>query len=84
MRGGFHLIPRMDDARLAAIFGREVKTDLVRKELRLTSISSIDAANRFLESYLSRFNVHFEREALRPGDLHRPSTRASTWRKFSV
>ena len=31
--GIFHLIPRMDDARLAEIFAREVLADLVRKEL---------------------------------------------------
>jgi len=46
--------------------------DRLVKELRLASILSLDAANRFLESYLPRFNAQFEREALRPGNLHRP------------
>jgi len=46
--------------------------DRLVKELRLASISSLEAANRFLESYLPRFNAQFDREALRPGDLHRP------------
>jgi hypothetical protein len=46
--------------------------DRLIKEMRLASISSLEAANRFLESYLSRFNAQFEREALQPGDLHRP------------
>jgi hypothetical protein len=31
--GGFHLIPRMDDSRLAEIFAREVLMSLVGKEL---------------------------------------------------
>ena len=31
--GVFHIIPRIDDARLAEIFAREVLADLVRKEL---------------------------------------------------
>jgi transposase len=46
--------------------------DRLVKELRLASVSSLAAANRFLESYLPKFNDQFEREALRPGDLHRP------------
>jgi hypothetical protein len=31
--GVFHMIPRIDDSRLATIFAREVLADLVRKEL---------------------------------------------------
>ena len=31
--GVFHMIPRIDDSRLAEIFAREVLADLVRKEL---------------------------------------------------
>ena len=46
--------------------------DRLVKEMRLASISTLEAANRFLESYLPQFNAQFEREALRPGDLHRP------------
>lgn len=45
--------------------------DRLIKEMRLASISSLGAANRFLGSYLPRFNAQFEREAMRPGDLHR-------------
>jgi hypothetical protein len=46
--------------------------DRLVKELRLAGISTLEAANRFLESYLPRFNVQFAREAPRPGDIHRP------------
>jgi hypothetical protein len=46
--------------------------DRLVKELRLASISSLSEANRFLADYLPRFNAQFEREAPRPGDLHRP------------
>ncbi len=45
--------------------------DRLVKEMRLASITSLEEANRFLESYLPRFNAQFEREALRPGNLHR-------------
>ncbi len=45
--------------------------DRLVKELRLAGISSLEAANRFLEGYLPRFNAPFEREPLQPGDLHR-------------
>jgi len=31
--GLFHKVPRIDDARLAELFGREVLADLVRKEI---------------------------------------------------
>lgn len=46
--------------------------DRLVKELRLASVSSLAGANRFLESYLPKFNAQFEREALQPGDLHKP------------
>jgi ribosomal protein S27E len=51
--GVFHLIPRMDDARLAEIFAREVLADLVRKELL-----SPEWAERLLSWRHSGFNVH--------------------------
>jgi len=51
--GIFHLIPRMDDARLAEIFAREVLADLVRKELL-----SPEWAERLLSWRHSGFNVH--------------------------
>ncbi len=46
--------------------------DRLVKELRLASISTLEDANRFLESYLPRFNAQFEREPREPEDLHRP------------
>lgn len=46
--------------------------DRLVKEMRLAGISSLEEANRFLETYLPKFNAQFEREAPRPGDLHRP------------
>jgi transposase len=46
--------------------------DRLVKELRLASISSLAEANRFLETYLPAFNAQYEREPLRPADLHRP------------
>jgi hypothetical protein len=49
--------------------------DRLVKEMRLAGIATLDQANRFLESYLPRFNAQFEREALRPDDLHRPLPR---------
>lgn len=46
--------------------------DRLVKELRLARVSTIEAANTFLEDYLPRFNAQFEREALEPENLHRP------------
>jgi len=46
--------------------------DRLVKEMRLAQVSTFGQVNRFLESYLPRFNAQFEREALRPGDLHQP------------
>ena len=49
--------------------------DRLVKDLRLAAISSLAEANRFLDPWLPRFNGQFEREAPRPGDLHRPLPR---------
>ena len=46
--------------------------DRLVKEMRLASISNLEQANGFLESYLPGFNEQFEREALETGNLHRP------------
>ncbi len=46
--------------------------DRLIKEMRLRGISSIVAANEFLNQYLPVFNRRFSVEALSPHDLHRP------------
>jgi len=51
--GVFHKIPRIDDARLAEIFTREVLSMLVRKELL-----SPEWAERILSLRHTGFNVH--------------------------
>jgi hypothetical protein len=51
--GVFHKIPRIDDARLAEIFAREVLNFLVGRELL-----SPDWAERILSWPHSGFNVH--------------------------
>jgi hypothetical protein len=45
--------------------------DRLIKEMRLKNISSIRAANEFLNEYLPVFNRRFSVEALSPHDLHR-------------
>jgi hypothetical protein len=49
----FHKIPRIDDTRLAEIFGREVLADLVRKELL-----SPEWVERIISWRHTGFNVH--------------------------
>ena len=51
--GVFHQIPRIDDSRLAELFGREVLADLVRKQLL-----SPEWAERILSWRHTGFNVH--------------------------
>jgi len=51
--GIFHKIPRIDDSRLAELFGREVLADLVRKELL-----SRERADRLLSWWHTGFTVH--------------------------
>ncbi len=46
--------------------------DRLVKEMRMASVSTLEEANRFLESYLLGFNAQFEHEAREPEDLHRP------------
>jgi transposase len=46
--------------------------DRLVKELRLAGISSIEAGNAFLPSFLARFNARFAVAPARPHDLHRP------------
>jgi len=42
------------------------------KELRLASISSIEAANHFARAFIDDFNQRFAHPALNPHDAHRP------------
>jgi transposase len=46
--------------------------DRLVKEMRLAEVQSLQEANRFLKDYLATFNRRFMKEALEPGDLHRP------------
>jgi transposase len=46
--------------------------DRLVKEMRLASISTLEEANRFLDSYLPEFNAQNENEPRQPEDLHRP------------
>ena len=51
--GLFHKVPRIDDSRLSELFGREILTALVRKELL-----SPEWAERLLSWRHTGFNVH--------------------------
>lgn len=46
--------------------------DRVTKEMRLAGVSTLDAANRFLDAYLLRYNRRFAVEPAQAADLHRP------------
>jgi transposase len=46
--------------------------DRLVKEMRLAGVKSLEEANAFLARYLDAFNRRFTKEALEPGDLHRP------------
>jgi transposase len=46
--------------------------DRLVKEMRLEGISSMEAANAFLPSFIARHNLRFARVPARSGDLHRP------------
>ena len=46
--------------------------DRVIKEMRLADVSTIEAANRFLEDYLPIYNRRFSVQPAQPADLHRP------------
>jgi len=45
--------------------------DRLVKEMRLLGISSIKAANKFLKTYLSKFNKQFSVKLANEADLHR-------------
>ena len=46
--------------------------DRLVKELRLAGIATLEAANRFLEAYLPRYNRRFAVQPAQAADLHRP------------
>ena len=46
--------------------------DRLIKEMRLEQVSSIKEANKFLESYLPKYNKRFRVEPIEDGDYHRP------------
>ena len=46
--------------------------DRVIKEMRLAGISTLDAANQFLDAYLLRYNQRFTVQPTQAADLHRP------------
>lgn len=46
--------------------------DRLVKELRLAKVATLDAANRYLEDYLPRYNRRFTVPPARREDLHRP------------
>ena len=46
--------------------------DRVIKEMRLAEVSTLDAANQFLEGYLPIDNQRFSVQPAQPADLHRP------------
>jgi hypothetical protein len=46
--------------------------DRLVKELRLAGITTLEAANRFLEDYLPRYNQRFAVPPAQTADLHRP------------
>lgn len=45
--------------------------DRLVKELRITGISDMEAANAFLQGFMERYNARFAKPAARPDNLHR-------------
>ncbi|WP_431295558.1 ISNCY family transposase [Rahnella sp. PAMC 25559] len=52
--------------------------DRLIKEMRLENISGIEAANAWLDVFISDFNRRFARPATYPKDLHRPASENSS------
>lgn len=59
--------------RVERIFG--TLQDRLVKELRLVGITTIEAANKFLEEYIPKFNAKFAVEPQRRKDLHKKLTK---------
>ena len=53
--------------------------DRLVKELRLAGVSTLEAANRFLDGHLPIYNRRFSVQPAQPADLHRPVLRAASW-----
>lgn len=51
--------------------------DRLIKEMRLEGISSIEAANTWLDTFIADFNRRFARPAKYPKDLHRPAAESN-------
>ena len=49
--------------------------DRLIKEMRLAGVSTKEEANRFLETYLPKFNLRFSVKAREQSNLHRPAPR---------
>lgn len=49
--------------------------DRLVKELRLAKISSLEEANKFLESYLPKYNARFAKKPFKRANLHKPIPR---------
>jgi len=47
--------------------------DRLVREMRLAGISSVEAANEFLKTYLPKHNRRFKKEAVSEADRHRPA-----------
>lgn len=56
--------------------------DRLIKELRLAGIATLEAANRFLEDYLPRFNRRFAVLPAQAADLHRPASSDQEWARI--
>ena len=56
--------------RIERLFG--TFQDRLVKEMRLLEISTLEEANKFIESYLPAYNKQFRVRAAQEGDLHRP------------
>ncbi len=65
--------------RIERLFG--TFQDRFIKELRLAGATTREAANRFLEGYLPRYNRQFRRPPRSPVNLHRPCPPAAVVRR---
>ena len=70
---GVELIPAHSPQAMGRV-ERLFKTvqDRLVKELRLAGVSTLEAANRFLDGYLPIYNRRFSVQPAQPADLHRP------------
>ena len=79
---GVQVIPAFSPqakGRIERLFG--TFQDRLVKELRLAGVTTCEAANRFLEGYLPRYNRQFRRAPRSPLNLHRPCPPAAILRR---